>query len=64
MKYAVTIVRYGFMCVEAASEAEALDIADHQTTETVNWSDDWTPMEAEADDSLPSWVCVTEKSFE
>jgi len=58
----VTIVRYGSLFVEADSESEAMDIADRQTTDTVNWSDDWTPTDAEPDDSGVSYI--TEKDFE
>lgn len=63
MKYCVTIVRYGCLFVEAESAEEAMDIADHQTTDTVNWSDDWTPTDAEEYDSeYESYI--TEKAFE
>lgn len=50
-KYCVTIVRYGCLFVEAENDAEAMDLADHQTTDTVSWSDDWTPTDAQEDDS-------------
>lgn len=46
-KFCVTIVRYGCLFVEAEDEVDAMDLADHQTTDTVNWSDDWTPTDAE-----------------
>ena len=64
MKYCVTIVRTGCVFVEAGSEAEAMDIADHQTTDTVNWSDDWEATFAEEDDSFPDNMYISEKAFE
>ena len=62
MKYCVTIVRTGCMFVEAENEAEAMDIADHQTTDTVNWSDDWTPTDCSETDLEADYI--TEKAFE
>ena len=61
--YNVTIVRYGFIPVYAESEAEAMDIANHQLTDTVNWSDDWMPTDADPDDDIPRDDCVIEKAF-
>lgn len=63
-KYCVTVVRYGCLFIEAESEAEAMDIADHQTTDTVNWSDDWTPTDAGEDDSGFDGEYISEKAFE
>lgn len=51
MKYCVTITRTGCLFIEAESEAAAMDIADHQTTETVSWSEDWSPTDCEEDSS-------------
>lgn len=51
MKYCVTITRTGCLFIEAESEAAAMDIADHQETETVNWSDDWSPTDCKEDSS-------------
>ena len=51
--YMVTVVRYGCVAVEAGSEAEAMDIANHQTTDAVNWSDDWTPTDAQEEEYDP-----------
>lgn len=62
-KYCVTIVRYGTVYIEAESEQEAIDIADHQTTDTVCWSDDWEPTDALEDDSFCGEY-ITEKAFE
>jgi len=31
---------------------EAMDIADHLTTDTISWSEDWSPTDCEEDDSL------------
>ena len=44
--YLVNVVRYGCVPVAARSEAEAMDIANHQRTQSVSWSDDWEPTEA------------------
>lgn len=41
-----------------------MDIADHQTTDTVNWSDDWTPTVCDEDDSEPDSTYIKEKAFE
>jgi len=66
MKYCVTIVRTGCVFVKANSPEEAMDIADHQITDTVNWSDDWNPTAADAieDDIFPDCTFVSEKAFE
>ena len=64
MKYCVTIVRTGCVFVEAESEAEAMDIADHQTTDTVNWSEDWEPTDCMEDDSALDCMYVTERAFD
>ena len=45
--YEVTIVRTGVVFVRAATSAAAMDLADHLTTDHVNWSDDWSPTNAE-----------------
>lgn len=44
--YLVNVIRYGCIPVAAHSEAEAMDIANHQCTQSVSWSDDWEPTEA------------------
>lgn len=64
-KYRVTIVRYGTLYVEADNPAEAMDIADHQTTDTVSWSDDWSPTDADpADESECEYEnFITERAF-
>lgn len=64
MKYGVTVVRYGWLFVEADSESEAMDIADHQTTDTVNWSGDWKPTDAVEDDSGFDGEYIRERAFE
>ena len=61
-KYCVTVARYGWLYVEAKTEAEAMDIADHQTTDTVTWSDDWTPTDVE--ETTEGGLYITEKAFE
>ncbi len=45
--YEVTIVRTGVVFVRASSAAAAMNLADHLTTDHVNWSDDWNPTDAE-----------------
>ena len=62
MRYCVTVVRTGCVFVEAETETDAIDIADHQTTDTVSWSADWTPTECVEDDS-GRWY-VTERAFD
>lgn len=61
-KYCVTVVRHGWLYVEAKSEAEAMDIADYQTTDTVIWSDDWSPTDIEENEDGREYI--TEKAFE
>ena len=63
MKYCVTIVRTGCIFVEASSPEEAMDVADHQTTDTVNWSDDWAPTDATEEPDI-DYPCISEKAFE
>lgn len=62
-KYLVTVVRTGCVFVEAESEAEAMDIADHQFDDTINWSDDWEATDIEEDDSAEPEMYITEKAF-
>lgn len=62
-KYCVTIVRTGCVFVEAENEAEAMDIANHQLTDTVNWSDDWEATACTEDDSELDNAYITEKAF-
>ena len=62
-KYCVTITRTGCLFVEAESEAAAMDLADHQTTDTVSWYDDWEPTDAFEDDSYCGEY-ITERAFD
>ena len=64
MKYCVTITRTGCVFVEAENEKKAMYIADHITTDKVNWSDDWSPTDCEEDDSLANGEYITEPEFE
>lgn len=63
-KYCVTVVRYGNVFVEAEIEEEAMDIADHQLTDTINWSDYWGVTDCMEDDTLEDCLYVREKAFE
>ena len=63
MKCCVTVVRYGFLFVEADNVAEAFEIADRQTTDAVNWCDDWECTDAVPDDSMPDGCYITEAAF-
>ena len=63
-KYCVTIVRTGCVFVEAENEAKAMDIANHQTTDAVNWSEDWDATDCMEDDSASDHMYVTEKAFD
>lgn len=47
--YLVTVNRFGFVSVMAESDTAALQLADHLTTDKINWSDDWTPTDAMED---------------
>ena len=64
MKYCVTVVRTGCIFVEAKNETEAIDIANHQTTDTVNWSDDWQTTDCMEDDSAANCMYIKEKTFD
>lgn len=61
-KYCVTVTRTGCLFIEAHSAEEAMDIANHQATDTVSWSEDWTPSVCEKDDSAGAYI--TERAFE
>ena len=63
MKYCVTLIRFGCLYVEADTPGDAMDIANHQMTETVEWSDDWDASDAMevSDDESDSFV--TERAF-
>ena len=50
MKYAVTVVRTGTIWVEAATPADAMQIADCQDTETIDWCDEWPVTDCEEDE--------------
>ncbi|MBQ7818569.1 MAG: hypothetical protein IJ341_02610 [Bacteroidales bacterium] len=62
MKFCVTVTRTGCVFVKANSASEAMDIANHQTTDTVNWSDDWEATDCIEDDTAINYI--TEKAFE
>lgn len=62
-KYCVTITRTGYLFIEAENMAEAMEIADHQTTDTVKWSDDWSPTDVVEDNSEPDGTYISEKAF-
>ena len=62
--YAVTVVRTGVVFVMADSEEEAMDIANHQCTDTVNWSDDWEPSDATEEEYDPTCSYADECEWE
>ena len=64
MKYAVTIVQYGCMPVEANSYDEAIDIAAHQCGDAVYWNDGYEAINAEPDDTFDDDEYVTQKAYE
>ncbi|MDD6484004.1 MAG: hypothetical protein PUF72_05455 [Clostridiales bacterium] len=64
MKFLVTITRTGYLFVEAETEAEAMDIANHQLTDKVYWDDDWNATDCQADDTEPDCMYIKEKAFE
>lgn len=62
-KYLVTLVRTGCVFVKAESEAEALDIVNHQFTDDIIWSDDFEATDIEEDDSAEPEEYITDKAF-
>lgn len=64
MKYCVTVTRTGCVFIEADSESEAMYIADHLCTNSVNWSDDWEPTDCVEDETILDYMCITEPEFE
>ena len=62
-KYLVTVVRTGCMFVKAHNPEEAMEIADHQETRTVSWSDSWDVTDALEDPDAPDAQCITERAF-
>lgn len=63
IKYCVMIQRTGCLFVEAESPEQAMYIANHQLTDTVNWSDDWEATGVEEDDDALPNEYVTEPAF-
>ena len=64
MKYCVTVVRTGCLFIEAESECEAVDIANHQLTDAVCWSDSWEASDCMKDDSEPDDVYIRRKAYD
>lgn len=50
MKYEVTVVKTGYIYVEADSKDEAMSIADNQSESAVNWCDYWGVTDAIEDE--------------
>ena len=50
MQYIVTFARYGFVTVEASSEAEAFALVEGFGKEDISWSDDFEATDAQADE--------------
>ena len=47
MKYSVTVVRIGYVDVEADSAEEAMrDVNENAKLDEVNWCDDWNATDA------------------
>ena len=63
-KYQVTISREGSIWVEATSPEEAIDIANRQMTDTVNWSEDWYATDVFEDDKAPDSLYITAQTEE
>jgi len=59
MKFCVTVTRTGCLYIEAATEEEAMAMANHQITDTVLWDEDWMPTDCTEDDSADDYI--TEK---
>lgn len=64
MTYCVTVVRTGCVFVNAKNIEEAMDIANHQDTRTISWSDDWEATDCVEDDMISPELCVSEKAFD
>lgn len=65
MKYCVTVTKTGCLFVEADNKEQAIDIANHQTTDSVNWSDDWEVTDCSYDDDItPEKTYIDKKAFE
>lgn len=62
-KYMVILSRTGSLLVMANSESEAMDIANHQFSDTINWHDDWDATNVESDESYDDDEYVT-KNYE
>ena len=55
----MTVVCYGSVYVEAETQEEAMRIADHQLTDTVEWTEDWRPIaanECDTDEEAPGFI--------
>ena len=69
MQYCVTICRYGYLLIEADSVEDAEYIANHQMTEEVNWSDDWSvdaidpAKDIFVEEDLDNSLFITEPAF-
>lgn len=63
-RYCVTVVMTGCIFVEAENEEKAMDIANHQTTDSVCWSDDWEATDCMEDNSALDYMYVKEKAFD
>lgn len=64
MKYRVLVAQHGCVYVDANSEAEAVDIANHQMTDSVWWLDDWEAVGVEKDDSALNEMYITHRAYE
>lgn len=64
MKYRVVVAQHGCVYVDANSEDEAVDIANHQMTDSVWWFDDWKAVGVEKDDSAIDNLYISKKEYE
>ena len=63
MKYCVTVVRTGCVFVEAENAARAMDIANHQPTDAISWSDDWVATDCMKDDTANECEYVKRRAY-
>ncbi len=63
MRYCVTVTKTGCVYVDAETEAEAMDIAEHQLKDDIWCIDDWKATEVFQDDSALAHMYKNTKAF-